>query len=397
MFIFQISDFSKRDKWQEKTKPNPMFKFIPTVLHGAKVIDIEAETMGYSKDQITYLVNTYSEMINNFCQILSADEEEGGYGWKQPPKTQMEIRRLISDALPIIWSNFEPGNTVLLSSAIERRTLDCDTSAFILHDILQQFGIDSKFIAPRHHTLLKVGSDYIETTTGRQGPEVIFYNKETFREKYTVFYDIPFSYLTLAYSDCGDARFDNGDYNGAISDYTKAIELNPKFANAFYNRGCVKRKIGDYNGAISDYTKAIELDPNFLDAYYNRGNVRFDNGDYNGAISDYTKAIELNPNLVDAYYNRGNVKYKIGDYNGAISDYTKAIELNPTAFLYSNRGSVKYKIGDYDGAISDYTKAIELNPNLASVYYNRGIAKKMKGDIEGANADFTKAKMLRLK
>ena len=37
MFIFQISDFSKRDKWQEKTKPNPMFKFIPTVLHGAKV------------------------------------------------------------------------------------------------------------------------------------------------------------------------------------------------------------------------------------------------------------------------------------------------------------------------------------------------------------------------
>ena len=61
------------------------------------------------------------------------------------------------------------------------------------------------------------------------------------------------------------------DYNGAIADYTKAIELNPNYANAYYNRGISKHNLKDYNGAISDYNKAIEIDPNYANAYYNRG------------------------------------------------------------------------------------------------------------------------------
>ena len=65
-------------------------------------------------------------------------------------------------------------------------------------------------------------------------------------------------------------KANNGDHYGAISDYTKAIEINPS-EGAYYNRGFSKRKVKDYYGAISDYTKAIELDPKYADAYYNRG------------------------------------------------------------------------------------------------------------------------------
>ena len=57
------------------------------------------------------------------------------------------------------------------------------------------------------------------------------------------------------------------DYNGAISDYTKAIEINPNYAKAYYNRGLTKRNLKDFNGAISDYTKAIEINPNYAKAY----------------------------------------------------------------------------------------------------------------------------------
>ena len=55
-------------------------------------------------------------------------------------------------------------------------------------------------------------------------------------------------------------------------------------------------------------TKAIELNPNYAKAYYNRGIAKFDLQDYKGAIADYTKAIELNPNYAKAYYNRGIAK-----------------------------------------------------------------------------------------
>jgi len=190
----------------------------------------------------------------------------------------------------------------------------------------------------------------------------------------------------------GYDKSNKGDYNGAISDYTKAIEINPNFADAYYNRGSSKNDLKDYYGAVSDYTKAIEINPNYGEAYSNRGIGKNVLKDYYGAISDYTKAIEINPNFAKSYYNRGNTKYDLKDYNGAISDYTKAIEINPNfAICYVNRGKAKYGLKDYYGAISDYTKVIEINPNYAVAYSNRGDSKNDLKDYNGAIADYTKA------
>ena len=82
----------------------------------------------------------------------------------------------------------------------------------------------------------------------------------------------------------------------------------------YYNRGNDKAERGDHYGAISDYTKAIEINPNDGDAYYNRGNSKDELKDYYGAISDYTKAIEINPNDAEAYYNRGYSKSNLEDH-----------------------------------------------------------------------------------
>ena len=92
----------------------------------------------------------------------------------------------------------------------------------------------------------------------------------------------------------------------------------------YYNRGYDKGKRGDHYGAISDYTKAIEIDPKDPDAYYNRGWNKRKLKDNYGAISDYTKAIEINPNYKSAFKNRGIAKEEIGDIKGACSDWGKA-------------------------------------------------------------------------
>ena len=98
-------------------------------------------------------------------------------------------------------------------------------------------------------------------------------------------------------------------------------------ADFYFERAFEKGNNGDHYGAISDYTKAIEIDPNDSQAYYNRGWNKGKLKDYYGAISDYTKAIEINPNNKDAYRNSGIDKKKIGDLYGACSDWGKASSL----------------------------------------------------------------------
>ncbi len=153
------------------------------------------------------------------------------------------------------------------------------------------------------------------------------------------------------------------DSLGVISEYSKAIEINPKDAYAYFKRGLAKYNSKDYQGAIADWTKAIEINPQYADAYSNRGNAKNGLGDNQGAIADYSKAIEINPQHDNAYNNRGGRKAESGDTQGAIADFNKAIEINPQdAVAYNNRGIVKGRSGDNQGAIADWTKAIAINP-----------------------------------
>jgi tetratricopeptide (TPR) repeat protein len=97
---------------------------------------------------------------------------------------------------------------------------------------------------------------------------------------------------------------------------------------AYLNRGYAEFNKGDMNGAIADYTKAIQLKPNDPGAYYNRGYLEFDKGDWTDAISDYSRAIALKPDWSEPYNNRGSAKQSKGDLDGAIVDYTKGACIN---------------------------------------------------------------------
>ena len=97
----------------------------------------------------------------------------------------------------------------------------------------------------------------------------------------------------------------------------------------YFNRAYEKAEKGNHYGAISDYTKAIEINPRYVDSYFNRGYSKDELKDYYGAISDYTKAIEINPNYYQAYGNRGLTKSDIGDLKGACSDWRKTDSLFP--------------------------------------------------------------------
>ena len=120
-------------------------------------------------------------------------------------------------------------------------------------------------------------------------------------------------------------KFELADYEEAILDYNKALELSPKEICLVYSmRGNAKRNSGDFDGAISDQNKALNLDPLYADAYFNRSNAKFQKGDFQGAIEDYSQVITINPNDSDAFFNRANVKKEVGDIQGACEDWRKA-------------------------------------------------------------------------
>ena len=127
----------------------------------------------------------------------------------------------------------------------------------------------------------------------------------------------------------GIEKAKNGDLDGAIADFNRAAELDPKDDAPYYNRAQAKRLKNDTAGAIADYTKAIELGSTNPAAYNNRGNARAENKDRDGAIADYTRAIELKPDYARAYYNRAMLKKEKGDAAGAAADFKRAQKLDP--------------------------------------------------------------------
>jgi Flp pilus assembly protein TadD len=190
----------------------------------------------------------------------------------------------------------------------------------------------------------------------------------------------------------GLAYFQQGNFTQAISDFTKAIEIDPNYAKTYNNRGAVYGRQGKLPQAISDYTKAIEIDPNYADAYNNRGAIYSQQGSLPQAISDYTKAIEIDPDYADAYNNRGNAYCDKGSLPQAILDFTKAIEIDPDyADAYNNRGAIYGQQGNLPQAIADFTKAIGVDPGYAAAYNNRSFSYYTAKEYDKAWADLHKA------
>ena len=126
---------------------------------------------------------------------------------------------------------------------------------------------------------------------------------------------------------------------------------------------------GDYDWAITECTRALQMDPNYFDAYYNRGLAYYYKGKYDRAISDNTKAIELKPETNAAYINRGLAYCAKGNYDQAIADYNVILGRYPEfAMAYNNRAIAYYYKKDYTNAWNDVHKAEQLgyeaNPEL---------------------------------
>ena len=150
------------------------------------------------------------------------------------------------------------------------------------------------------------------------------------------------------------------DYEKAIADYNKTIEINPKFSWPYLNRAIAYGRLKRWDEAIVDYGRAIELDLNYADAYNGRAWSYCQIGKFEEALIDANKALELKPNEANFFDTRASAYAGLKFYDKAIADMDKAIKLLPEGWLYNNRGKIYQLMGDETKAQMDFNKARKL-------------------------------------
>jgi tetratricopeptide (TPR) repeat protein len=136
----------------------------------------------------------------------------------------------------------------------------------------------------------------------------------------------------LDHAQKAEKWLDEGRWANARRELDKIIELDPKNASAYLNRGVALGELGEAVKAITDLTRAAELYsqetepdlPNYVLCHYNRGNQRAKIGEWLHAVADYSRAIELNPQHVKSYVNRGIGQAELGKIEQAKSDLRQA-------------------------------------------------------------------------
>lgn len=232
-------------------------------------------------------------------------------------------------------------------------------------------------------------------------------------------------YLADPYYYRAVAKYSLGDYKGAETDCSLAIERNPFIIDAYQVRGVARQNMRKYNDAIADYEmglkqlpehkfflinkavcevavkqyesasntydKLLRLYPKFENAYLGRAELYLAQKDTVKALENINRSIELNRNEPTAYVMRSEIKMRsLNDVKGALADMDEAIKLEPHySGYFINRAFMKYKLDDYFGSMADYDYALSLDPTNVTAYYNRALLKMEVNENNKAIDDFS--------
>lgn len=235
-----------------------------------------------------------------------------------------------------------------------------------------------------------------------------------------------------AHTDLGYVLANNGEVDEAVQEHLLAIKLSrdgkKELAEAHNNLGVAYDAKGDYDAAISEYGKAIDIKSQAFYAWGNRGldylrkgdRAKFDNdlkssvekadpadrvlaltrfGDELRNIGDFRKALDLYQSALnqsdngdpDAYVGLGYSLMETGDWNGALGAFHKAEDLRDDSTAHDGIGAVLESAGRRNAALKEYEVAAKLGP--ADPYAMRALASQLAehGDYENAKRYRTNA------
>jgi len=205
--------------------------------------------------------------------------------------------------------------------------------------------------------------------------------------------DLPKS--SKLYNDRGTLLYQLQNFDMALADYTKAIELAETDSIKCFiysNRSTTKMSVRNFEGAYDDLMLAYNLDSTSLGVLTNLGVVCDEIGRGDETLKYLLKAVEIDSEYYGAYANIGFKYQNSGEHEKSVEYYNKVLELRPEEPLgFSNRAYSRMKLGDLKGAMDDVNKSLDIYPENAYAYRNRALIyiemdkiKKACNDLQAA-------------
>ena len=161
----------------------------------------------------------------------------------------------------------------------------------------------------------------------------------------------------------------NFQYEAAETRFSAAIELRPRFAEAYGRRCNVRYQLSEFEEGLEDCNRALQLDSSLTWVYGDRCLIYSELGDFEQAEEDCSRAARYEPASSTLHNRLGLLSSAMGDHEASLEHYNSAIEIDDSdGVLYYNRGRAYLQLEDYDAAIEDFEKAAYFSENLYNAH-----------------------------
>ncbi len=179
------------------------------------------------------------------------------------------------------------------------------------------------------------------------------------------------------------------DYQAALAEYRKVVELSPHNAEVYSNMGVIHNQLGEFDQAVAVLQKALLIDPGYSKAHNNLGLAYYRSGQPEQALRHLQRAVELEPGNLEGYTNLGLVYRKLGRTGEAEAMFERVLKLSPGyAAAHYNLALLLEETGQLSRAIEHYRAFLENgggSPELNAQVQRRLTA--LAGENSGAARD----------
>ncbi|MDD5303982.1 MAG: tetratricopeptide repeat protein [Elusimicrobia bacterium] len=192
-----------------------------------------------------------------------------------------------------------------------------------------------------------------------------------------------------------DSLHNSEQFDKAVLEYTKAMEIDGSVADAYVGRGVALTAQDALEAAQQDFVRALELEPNDSNARVKLAIVLTMRRNYKAAVGELGKALQADPKNAEAYLRAGNVHYFLKEYPKALENYSLAVKtdpLDPNAL--NGLGLGYFALKRQDEALESFSRAIAVNSLVDRYYRNRASVWTASQKFGNAAGDFKTASMV---
>ncbi|KNE64691.1 hypothetical protein AMAG_10044 [Allomyces macrogynus ATCC 38327] len=184
------------------------------------------------------------------------------------------------------------------------------------------------------------------------------------------------------------AKMRTGDPEGALTVLSEpGLAAEPQI---HLHKGLCYQTLHRYADAGAEFTKCLDLAPKFAKAYYHRGLCRLAANDAPGGLEDINEAVRQDPKMFEAYLTRAAHFAKLEQFADGIEDCATAIRLEPASVRgYLQRGLLRCRLGQHTAAVADFTRVTEIDRDCVTAYFNRAATAHVAGHAELALRDYS--------